>query len=133
MRTTQITAVGMVGLTLSLAPVVVAQSFGILGMPRDSTRIETREEASKLPVGTTLTFKCARCGGMRSMVVDERKTELAWFHPFKAKRCAGPCDGWVNYVSRRTAAGPDYPDTFNTCSRCRRPTISWTVTKAKEM
>jgi hypothetical protein len=132
MKIKQTTAMWTLGLAISLAPIVPAQSFGILGMQTDPDRIQTRDEAAKLPIGTRLTFRCARCGGTQSMVVDEQQTHLAWFHAFKGKRCPGPCGGLVNYVSRATPAGRDYPDTFNTCSRCRRPTISWTISESRE-
>jgi hypothetical protein len=132
MKIQQITAMWTVGLAISVALIVHAQSFGILGMQTDPNRIQTRDEAAKLPIGTRLTFRCARCGGTQSMVVDEQQAQLAWFHGFKGKKCPGPCGGWVHYVSRATPAGRDYPDNFNTCSRCRRPTISWTVSKARQ-
>lgn len=132
MKRKQITAMWAVGLAISLAPIVPAQSFDVLGMQTDPNRIETRDQASKLPMGTMLTFRCARCGAAQSMVVDEQQRYLAWFQAPKGKKCPGPCGGLVNYVSRATPAGRDYPDTFNTCSRCRRPTISWTVSKARE-
>jgi hypothetical protein len=120
-----------VGLAIGLASIVPTTSFGILGMQTDPNRIQTANEVSKLPVGTLLTFTCARCKGSQSMVVDEHGTILTWFNSLKTKRCLGPCGGWVNYVSRATPAGRDNPDTFNTCSRCRRPTISWTVAKSR--
>ena len=128
MKTMQVTAMWTVG----LASIVPASSFGIFGMQTDPNRIQTANEVSKLPVGTTLTFKCVRCGASQSMVVDEKKTILSWFTPLKPKRCPGRCGGLVYYVSRATPAGPNYHDTFNTCSRCRRPTTSWTITNAKQ-
>jgi hypothetical protein len=132
MKRKQIAAMCTIGFAVSFASIDSAQSTGILGMQTDPNRIQTANEASKLSVGTTLTFKCARCGASQSMVVDERKAILSWFDSLKSKRCPGPCGGWVHYVSRGTPAGPNYPDTFNTCSRCRRPTISWTLTKSKQ-
>ena len=125
MKPMQIIAMWTVGLT----SIVPATSFGILGMQTDPNRIQTANEVSKLPVGTSLTFTCARCKGSEAMVVDEKRTILTWFNSLKTKRCPGPCGGWVNYVSRATPAGRDFPDTYNTCSRCRRPTISWSVAK----
>jgi hypothetical protein len=116
-----------VGLAINLASLVPAQSLGILGMQMDTNTIQSANEASKLPVGTPLTFTCARCYGSQAMVVDEKETILRWFNSLKTKRCPGPCGGWVNYVSRATPVGRDFPDTYNTCSRCRRPTISWSV------
>src|SRR3981081_1759666 len=120
MKTMQIMAMW----TLGLMSMVPAPSFEILGMQTDSNRIQTAKEASKLSVGTPLTFTCARCGLSQAMVVDEKGTILRWFNSLKTQRCPGPCGGWVNYVSRATPAGRDFPDTYNTCSRCRRPTIS---------
>jgi hypothetical protein len=43
---------------------------GILGMQTDPNRIHTANEASKLPVGTHLIFRCARCKGSQSMVPE---------------------------------------------------------------
>jgi hypothetical protein len=117
--------------TVGLASIVPTPSFGILGMQTDPSRIQTANEASKLSVGTSLTFTCARCKGSEAMVVDQKRTILTWFDSLKTKRCPGPCGGWVNYVSRATPAGRDFPDTYNTCSRCRRPTISWSVVKPR--
>jgi hypothetical protein len=97
---------------------------------KDSTRIESAAEAAQLPLGTTLLFKCARCGGTQSVAVDEAKSQLLWFHGYKGKKCPGPCGGWVRYESVRSPAGPDHPYNRNTCSRCRKPTISWTVAKS---
>jgi hypothetical protein len=129
MKTMHITAMWTVGLAMGLASIVPTTSFGILGMRTEPNRIQTANEVSKLPVGTILIFTCARCKGSQSMAVDEHRTILTWFNSLTTKRCPGPCGGWVNYVSRATPAGRDYPDTFNTCSRCRRPTISWSVAK----
>jgi hypothetical protein len=129
MKTMQITAMWTVGLAINVASLVPAQSFDMLGMQTDPNRIQTATEASKLPVGTPITFTCARCNGSQAMVVDEKGTILTWFSSLKTKRCPGPCGGVVNYVSRATPAGRDLPDTYNTCSRCRRPTISWSVGK----
>jgi hypothetical protein len=109
-----------------------ANPLGILGIQKNPNRIESAEEAAKLPVGTKLAFSCARCGATLSIIADEQKTQLAWFHAWKSKRCPGPCRGLVSYVSLRTAAGPGYPDNYNKCTRCRRPTISWTVTGTKQ-
>ena len=130
MKTMQFTAMWTVGLAIGLVSIVPTTSFGILGMQTDPNRIQTANEASKLPVGTHLIFTCARCKRSQSMMVDEQRTILTWFNSLKTKRCPGPCGGWVNYVSRATPAGRDYPDTFNTCSRCRRPTISWIPSQA---
>ena len=127
MKTMQIIAVWAVG----LASIVPTPSFGILGMQTNPNRIQTATEASKLPVGTPLTFTCARCKGSEAMLVDEKKTILTWFNSLKTKKCPGPCGGWVNYVSRATPAGRDFPDAYNTCSHCRRPTISWSVARPR--
>ena len=115
--------------TFVLGSIVPAQAFDILGMRSDPNTIQTATEASKLQVGTPLIFMCARCKGSEVMVVDEKKTILTWFNSLKTKNCPGPCGGSVNYVSRATPAGRDFPDAYNTCSRCRRPTISWSVAK----
>lgn len=117
--------------TVGLASIVPTPSFGILGMQTDPNRIQTANEASKLSLGTQVTFTCARCKGSEVTVVDEKRTILTWFNSLKTKRCPGPCRGWVNYVSRATPAGSDFPDTYNTCSRCRRPSISWSVVKPR--
>jgi hypothetical protein len=117
--------------TFGLGSIVPAQAFDILGMRNDPNTIQTATEASKLPVGAPLTFMCARCKGSEVMVVDQKKTILTWFNSLKIKKCPGPCGGRVNYVSRATAAGRDFPDAYNTCSRCRRPTISWSVAKPR--
>jgi hypothetical protein len=119
--------------TLGLESIVPAQAFDILGMRSNSNTIQTATEASRLPVGTPLTFMCARCKGSEVMVVDEDKTILTWFNSLKTKKCPGPCGGRVNYVSRATPAGRDFSDAYNTCSRCRRPTISWSVAKPREI
>lgn len=127
--------ISAIGLTLGSIPITSAQlSLRKMGQsafaPRKgSTKIESGAEAAQLPVGTTLLFKCARCGGSQSVAVDEGKTQLAWFGD-KAKKCPGPCGGWVRYESVRSPAGPDHPYNRNTCSRCRKPTISWTVAKS---
>ena len=52
MKTMQIMAMW----TLGLMSMVPAPSFGILGMQTDSNRIQTANEASKLPVGTPVIF-----------------------------------------------------------------------------
>jgi hypothetical protein len=119
----------MVMWIVGFVSMVPAPSFGILGMQTDSNRIQTANGASKLPVGTSLTFACARCNGSQAMIVDQKGTISQWFNSLKTHKCPGPCGGWVNYVSRATPAGRDFPDTYNTCSRCRRPTISWSVGK----
>ena len=127
--------ISAIGLTLGSIPIASAQSAQtqqrLLGQtafkPRTgSTNIESAAEASKVPVGTTLLFRCARCGGSQSVTVDETKAQMGWFGD-KAKKCPGSCGGWVRYESVRSPAGADHPYTRNTCSRCRKPTISWTV------
>ena len=128
MKTMQIVAMW----TFSLGLLVPAQAFDILGMRSDPHTIQTATEASKLPVRTSLIFMCARCKGSEVMVVDEKKTILTWFNSLKTKKCPGSCGGMVNYVSRATPAGREFPDTYNTCSRCRRPTISWSVAKPEQ-
>jgi hypothetical protein len=42
--------------TVGLASIVPAPAFGILGMQTDPNRIQTANEASKLPVGTPVIF-----------------------------------------------------------------------------
>ena len=130
--------ISAIGLTLGSIPIAPAQSAQtqqrLLGQtafkPRTgSTNIESAAEAAQLPVGTTLLFKCARCGGSQSVAVDEGKTQLAWFGG-KVQKCPGQCGGRVGYESVRSPAGGDHPYTRNTCSRCRKPTISWTVAKS---
>lgn len=127
--------ISAIGLTLGSVPITSAQlslrKMGQSGFtpPKGSTTIESAAEAAQLPVGTTLLFKCARCGASQSVAVDEGKTQLAWFGD-KAKKCPGPCGGWVRYESVRSPAGPDHPYTRNTCSRCRRLSTSWTVAKS---
>src|SRR5260370_38626157 len=91
--------------------------------------IESAAEAAHLPLGATLLFKCARCGGSQSVAVDEGKKQLGWFGG-KAKKCPGPCGGSVFYESVRSPAGPDHPYTRKTCSRCRKPPTSWTLAKS---
>src|ERR1700730_2293133 len=124
--------ISAIGLTLGSVPITSAQlslrKMGQSGFaPRKgSTKIESAADAAPLPVGTTLLFQCARCGASQSVAVDEGKTQLAWFGG-NAKKCPGPCGGWVRYESVRSPAGPDHPYTRNTCSRCRKTTISWTV------
>ena len=125
MKTMQIVAMW----TFGLGSLVPAQAFDILGMRSDPNTIQTATDASKLPVGTPLILMCARCKGREVMVVDDKKTVLTWFNSLKTKRCPGSCGGMVNYVSRATPAGREFSDTYNTCSRCRRPTISWSVAK----
>src|SRR5258707_14308402 len=130
-----IVIISAIGLTLGSIPIASAQSsLRNLGQtafePRNgSTKVESAAEAAQLPVGTTLLFKCARCGGSQSIVVDEGKTQLAWFGG-NAKKCPGTCGGWVRYESVRSPAGGDHPYTRNTCSRCRKPSTSWTVVKS---
>jgi hypothetical protein len=127
-----IIVISAIGLTLGSTPIISAQS-SLRNMRQSAfepqkglTRIESATEAAQLPAGTTLLFKCARCGGSQSVAVDEGKTQLAWFSD-KAKKCPGTCGGLVRYESVRSPAGADHPYTRNTCSRCRKPTISWTV------
>ena len=129
MKTTQIVAMW----TSGLGSLVPAQAFDILGMRSDPNAIQTATEASKLPVGTPLIFMCDRCKGSEVMMVDEKKTILTWFNSLKTKKCPGSCGGLVNYVSRATPAGREFPDTYNTCSRCRRPTISWSAPSRHEL
>src|SRR5260221_8921491 len=127
-----IVIISAIGLTLGSIPIASAQSsLRNLGQtafePRKgSTKVESAAEAAQLPVGTTLFFRCARCGGSQSVAVDEGKTQLTWFSD-KAKKCPGQCGGWVRYESVRSPAGADHPYTRNSCSRCRKPTVSWTV------
>jgi hypothetical protein len=134
-KTTAIIAICTIGLALASGPIASAQSAQtqqrLLGQtafkPRTgSTNIESAAEASKVPVGTTLLFRCARCGGSQSVTVDETKAQMGWFGD-KTKKCPGTCGGWMRYESVRSPAGADHPYTSNTCSRCRKPTISWTV------
>ena len=128
--------ISVIGLTLGSVPITSAQlslrKMGQSGFApqKGSTKIESAAEAAQLPVGTTLLFKCARCRGSQSVPVDEGKTQLAWFGD-KAKKCPGPCGGWVRYESVRSPAGPDHPYTRNTCSRCRRLSTSWTVANSR--
>src|SRR5258708_7708529 len=127
--------VSTIGLILGSIPITSAQSsLRNLGQtafePRKgSTKVESAAEAAQLPVGTTLFFRCARCGGSQSVAVDEGKTQLAWFG-CKVQKFPWQCGGRVGYESVRSSAGADHPYTRNTCSRCRKPTISWTVAKS---
>jgi hypothetical protein len=54
------------------------------------------------------------------MIVDQKGTILQWFNSLKTHKCPGPCGGWVNYVSRATPAGRDFPDTYNTCVNLKK-------------
>jgi hypothetical protein len=132
MKRITIALLSAIVLTSGFSQSAFADPLGVLGIRKTPNRIESADEASKLPVGTRITFSCARCGGRLSMIADEQKTQLAWFHPWKSTRCPGPCRGRVSYASERTPAGPGYPDTYNKCSRCGRPTISWTVSRSKQ-
>jgi hypothetical protein len=129
MQRSIIIVMSAIGLALGSVPIVLADVSNAFRTRKDTAKIESAAEAAQLPVGTTLVFRCARCGGAQSVVVDEAKTQLAWFGN-KAKKCPGPCGGLVRYESVRSPAGPDYPYTRNTCSRCRKPTTSWTVAKS---
>src|SRR4029077_777485 len=73
-----------IGLALGSVPITSAQlslrKMWQSGFTRrkGSTQIESAAEAAQLPVGSTLLFKCARCGGSQSVAVDEGKAQLAW-------------------------------------------------------
>src|SRR5258708_7038426 len=135
MLKTSIIVVSAIGLILGSIPITSAQSsLRNLGQtafePRKgSTKVESAAEAAQLPVGTTLLFKCARCGGSQSVAVDESKKQLAGVGG-KSQKSPGQCGGGGGYGSVRSPAGGDHPYTRNTCSRCRKPTISWTVAKS---
>jgi hypothetical protein len=130
MLKTSIIVISAIGLTLGLMPIISAYTGQTAFVPRKgTTKVESAAEAAQLPVGTTLLFNCARCGASQSVAVDEGKTQLAWFGG-NAKKCPGQCGGWVRYESVRSPAGGDHPYNRNTCSRCRKPTISWTVAKS---
>src|SRR4029077_3034960 len=68
--------ISAIGLALGSVPITSAQlslrKMGQSGFtPRKgSTQIESAAEAAQLPVGSTLLFKCARCGGSQSVAVD---------------------------------------------------------------
>src|SRR5438128_2864407 len=87
-----ICVISAIGLTLGSVPITSAQlslrKMGQSGFsPRKgSTKIESAADAAQLPVGTTLLFKCARCGGSQSVAVDEGKKQLAWVCG-KEKKC----------------------------------------------
>src|SRR5260370_30954303 len=87
--------ISAIGLALGSVPITSAQlslrKMGQSGFtPRKgSTQIESAAEAAQLPVGTTLLFKCARCGGSQSVAVDEGKTQFAWVGP-KSKKITEP-------------------------------------------
>jgi len=136
-KKTAIIAISTIGLALGSLPSASADvqlrklRQSAFEPQKGATRIESAEEAAQLPVGTTLLFRCARCGGSQSVAVDAAKTQLAWFSG-NAKKCPGPCGGWVRYESVRSASGPDHPYTRNTCSRCRKPTTSWTVAQSTQ-
>jgi hypothetical protein len=130
--------ISAIGLTLGSLPIASGQSAQtqqrLLGQTafkqqKGSTKVESAAEAAQLTVGTTLLFRCARCGGSQSVAVDEGKTQMAWFSG-NAKICPWLCGGWVRYESVRSPAGGVHPYTRNTCSRCRKPTTSWTVVKS---
>src|SRR5260221_7563040 len=99
--------VSAIGLILGSIPIISAQSsLRNLGQtafePRKgSNKVESAAEAAQLPVGTTLLFKCARCGGSQSVAVDEGKTQLTWFGK-NAKKYPGPCGGSVFYETVRS-------------------------------
>src|SRR5258708_15792401 len=103
--------ISAIGLTLGSVPISSAQlslrKMGQSGFsPRKgSTKIESAAEAAQLPLGTTLLFKCARCGGSQSVAVDEGKTQFAWFCG-KTKQCPGPSRGCGFYESVPSPARP---------------------------
>src|SRR5260221_2599318 len=119
--------ISAIGLTLGSVPITSAQlslrKMGQSGFtPRKgSTQIESAAEAAQLPVGSTLLFKCARCGGSQSVAVDEGKAQLAGFGG-KAKKCPGACGGTVIYQKVPSPGGPEHPLTRYSCVRCMRPT-----------
>src|SRR5258708_34439190 len=106
--------ISAIGLTLGSVPISSAQlslrKMGQSGFsPRKgSTKIESAAEAAQLPLGTTLLFKCARCGGSQSVAVDEGKNQLAWVGG-QAKKSPRPCGGWGFYEKFHSPAGPDHP------------------------
>src|SRR5258708_13993288 len=90
--------VSTIGLILGSIPITSAQSsLRNLGQtafePRKgSTKVESAAEAAQLPVGTTLLFRCARCGGSQSVAVDAGKKQMGWFsgNPNKfPEQCGG--------------------------------------------
>src|SRR5260370_5016314 len=88
--------VSTIGLILGSIPITSAQSsLRNLGQtafePRKgSTKVESAAEAAQLPVGTTLLFRCARCGGSQSVAVDKGQTQKARVIG-DAKKCPEPC------------------------------------------
>src|SRR5258705_8220322 len=114
-----IIVISAIGLTLGSVPITSAQlslrKMGQSGFsPRKgSTKIESAAEAAQLPFGTTLLFKCTRCGGSQSVAVDEGKTQLAWVCG-QAKKCPGPGGGAVPHGSVPSPGGPDHPYKPNT-------------------
>src|SRR5260370_25073629 len=96
--------VSTIGLILGSIPITSAQSsLRNMGQtafePRKgSTKIESAAEAAQLPVGTSLLFRCARCGGSQSVAVDEGKTQFAWFGG-NSKKSPGEYGGGVRLQS----------------------------------
>src|SRR5258708_10137670 len=94
--------VSTIGLILGSIPITSAQSsLRNLGQtafePRKgSTKVESAAEAAQLPVGTTLLFKCARCGGSQSVAGDEGKTQLPWVGG-QVHKIPGPSRGRLRF------------------------------------
>src|SRR5258707_15653682 len=110
MLKTSIIVVSAIGLILGSIPITSAQSsLRNLGQtafePRKgSTKVESAAEAAQLPVGTTLLFRCARCGGSQSVAVHEGKTQKAWVLG-NAKEWPGLCGGLVRFEGVPSPAG----------------------------
>src|SRR5258707_15814101 len=126
MRKRSIIIVSAIGLILGSIPIISAQSsLRNLGQtafePRKgSNKVESAAEAAQLPVGSTLLFKCARCGGSQSVAVDEGKAQLGGVGG-KAKKCPGPCGGAGFYKTGRAPAAPVHPYTRNTFPPRKKP------------
>src|SRR5260221_3662578 len=107
--------VSTIGLILGSIPITSAQSsLRNLGQtafePRKgSTKVESAAEAAQLPVGTTLLFRCARCGGSQSVAVEVGKTPMGAVIG-NGKQKPGRCRGWVHFQSGRSpgAGAPTY-------------------------
>src|SRR5260221_7140720 len=127
--------ISAIGLTLGSVPIASAQlslrKMGQSGFtPRKgSTKIESAAEASQLPAGTTLLFKCARCGALSQWRSMREKRNLRGLAA-KQRKTQDHAEGRYSMRPSDHPAGPDHPYTRNTCSRCRRPTTSLTVVKS---
>src|SRR5260221_13241103 len=95
---------------------------------KGATKIESAAEASQPPAGTTLLFKCARCGALsqwRSLREKNNWRGLA----AKQRKTQDHAEGRYFMRPSDHPAGPDHPYTPKTCSRCRKPTTSWPLVK----